>query len=208
MSDPNYTALMLIIDRSGSMSSIRDDMVGGLTTLVEEQKKQPGLLTISVVSFDNQVELQHQMATPDSVAIQLEPRGGTALYDAIGFGLNTLQADVDALPDHAKPETVQVVVVTDGHENASGEYNGVTVKNLVTEKTKDHNWDIVFLGANQDAVMKAAELGIERDRSMTYGANPDGVSSASESLNRYVSDRRRGGATSFSPEERRKSSGK
>jgi hypothetical protein len=56
--------------------------------------------------------------------------------------------------------------------------------------------------------MKAAELGIERDRSMTYGANPDGVSSASASLNRYVSDRRRGGTTSFSPEERRKSSGR
>jgi hypothetical protein len=207
MSDPNYTALMLIIDRSGSMSSIRDDMVGGLTTLVEEQRKQPGLLTISMVSFDNQIELQHQMATPDAVTIELEPRGGTALYDAMGFGLNTLQADIDALPDHAKPETVQVVVVTDGHENASAEYTGKTVKRLVEEKTKD-NWDIVFLGANQDAVMKAAELGIERDRSMTYGANRGGVTNATESLNRYVSDRRRSGQTSFSPEERRKSSGK
>ena len=208
MSDPNYTALMLIIDRSGSMSSIRDDMVGGLTALVEEQRKQPGLLTISMVSFDNQVELQHQMATPSAVNIQLEPRGGTALYDGMGFGLNTLQADIDALPDHAKPETVQVVVVTDGHENASGEYSGVTIKKLVTEKTKDHNWDIVFLGANQDAVMKAAELGIDRDRSMTYGANRDGVSNATESMSRYMSDRRRSGSTSFSPEERRKSSGK
>jgi hypothetical protein len=207
MSDPNYTALMLIIDRSGSMSSIRDDMVGGLTTLVEEQRNQPGLLTISMVSFDNQIELQHQMATPDAVTIELEPRGGTALYDAMGFGLNTLQADIDALPDHAKPETVQVVVVTDGHENASAEYSGKTVKQLVTEKTKN-NWDIVFLGANQDAVMKAAELGIERDRSMTYGANRGGVTNATESLNRYVSDRRRSGQTSFSPEERRKSSGK
>jgi len=206
MSDPNYTALMLIVDRSGSMSSIRDDMVGGLTTLVEEQKKQPGLLTISMVSFDNQVELQHQMATPDAVSIQLEPRGGTALYDAMGFGLNTLQADIDALPDHAKPETVQVVVVTDGHENASAEYTGKTVKRLVEEKTKD-NWDIVFLGANQDAVMKAAELGIERDRSMTYGANRGGVTNATESLNRYVSDRRRSGHTAFSPDERRRSSG-
>ena len=207
MSDPNYTALMLIVDRSGSMSSIRDDMVGGLTTLVEEQKKQPGLLTISMVSFDNQIELQHQMATPDAVTIELEPRGGTALYDAMGFGLNTLQADIDALPDHAKPETVQVVVVTDGHENASAEYTGKTVKRLVEEKTKD-NWDIVFLGANQDAVMKAAELGIERDRSMTYGANRGGVTNATESLNRYVSDRRRSGQTAFSPDERRKSSGK
>ena len=206
MSDPNYTALMLIVDRSGSMSSIRDDMVGGLTTLVEEQKKQPGLLTISMVSFDNQVELQHQMATPDAVSIQLEPRGGTALFDAMGFGLNTMQADIDALPDHAKPDTVQVVVVTDGHENASGEYTGKTVKRLVEEKTKA-NWDIVFLGANQDAVMKAAELGIMRDRSMTYGANRDGVSNAAESMSRYMSDRRKGSHTAFSPEERRKSSG-
>lgn len=206
MSDPNYTALMLIVDRSGSMSSIRDDMVGGLTTLVEEQKKQPGLLTISMVSFDNQVELQHQMATPEGVNIQLEPRGGTALFDAMGFGLNTLQADIDALPNHAKPDTVQVVVVTDGHENASGEYTGKTVKRLVEEKTKE-NWDIVFLGANQDAVMKAAELGIMRDRSMTYGANRDGVSSATESMSRYMSDRRKGSHTAFSPEERRKSSG-
>ena len=206
MSDPHYTALMLIVDRSGSMSSIRDDMVGGLTTLVEEQKKQPGLLTISMVSFDNQVELQHQMATPDAVSIQLEPRGGTALFDAMGFGLNTMQADIDALPDHAKPDTVQVVVVTDGHENASGEYTGNTVKRLVEEKTKE-NWDIVFLGANQDAVMKAAELGITRDRSMTYGANRDGVSNATESMSRYMTDRRKGSHTAFSPEERRKSSG-
>ena len=207
MSDPNYTALMLIIDRSGSMSSIRDDMVGGLTTLVEEQKKQPGLFTLSVVSFDNTVELQHQMATPDNVTIQLEPRGMTALYDAMGFGLNTMQANIDALPDHAKPETVQVVVVTDGAENSSSEYTGKTVKQLVIEKTTKQNWDIVFLGANQDAVMKAAELGIERDRSMTYGANSDGVTHASESLSRYVSDRRSGSKTQFSPEERRKSSG-
>ena len=206
MSDPHYTALMLIIDRSGSMSSIKNDMVGGLTTLVEEQKKQPGLLTISVVSFDNQVELQHQMAAPSSVSIQLEPRGATALYDAVGFGLNTMQADIDALPDHAKPETVQIVVVTDGHENASGEYSGKTIKQLVTEKTTRLNWDVVFLGANQDAVMKAAELGIDRDRSMTYGANESGVSSATDSLNRYVSDRRSGSRTSFSPDERRRSS--
>ncbi|MDA7843779.1 VWA domain-containing protein [Pontimonas sp.] len=207
MSDSNYSALMLIIDRSGSMSSIRDDMVGGLTTLVEAQEKLPGLLTISMVSFDNEVELQHQMATPDSVKIQLEPRGMTALYDAMGFGLNTLQASIDALPDHAKPGTVQVVVVTDGAENASSEYTGSTVKQLVIEKTTQHNWDIVFLGANQDAVMKAAELGIEHDRSMTYGANSDGVTHASESLNRYVSDRRSGSKTQFSPEERRRSSG-
>jgi hypothetical protein len=66
-------------------------------------------------------------------------------------------------PDHAKPETVQVVVVAEGHENARGEQNGPTIKNLVTEKTKDHNRGIVVLGTNQDAVIKGEALGIERD---------------------------------------------
>ena len=207
MSDPNYTALQLIIDRSGSMSSIRDDMVGGLTALVEEQRKQPGLLTLSIVTFDGQIELTHRMADPKGVAIQLEPRGSTALYDAIGVGINTLASDLDALPEHAKPSTIQVIVVTDGQENASSEYSGKVIKALITEKTKSHNWDFVFLGANQDAVMKAAELGIDAGSSMTYSARGHNVSSATSSASRYVSDRRSGKSTSFSPEERRKSSG-
>jgi uncharacterized protein YegL len=208
MSDPNYTALLLVIDRSGSMSSIRDDMVGGLTGLLEEQKKQPGLLTLSIVSFDNQVELTHRMADPEGVAIELDPRGSTALYDAVGVGINTLQADIDALPEHAKPSTVQVIVVTDGEENASGEYSGQTIKHLITEKTKTHNWDFVFLGANQDAIMTAAELGIQADSSMTYSPMGAGVTNATSSASRYVSDRRQGRTTGFSPDERRKASGK
>lgn len=208
MSDPDYTALMLIVDRSGSMSSIKDDMIGGLTALVEEQKAQPGLLTISMVSFDDTVELVHSMASPDSVNIELEPRGSTALYDALGFGLNALQSSIDALPDHAKPGTVQIIVVTDGEENASGEYNGITVKNLITEKTQKNNWDVVFLGANQDAVMKAAALGIKAGSAMTYDADADGVKGATHSLNRYVRDRRSGSPTAFSADERRSASGR
>jgi hypothetical protein len=207
MSDPNYTALMLIIDRSGSMSSIREDMVGGLNGLLEEQKKQPGLLTVSVVSFDNQIDLLHRMADPAGVAIELEPRGGTALYDAMGVGINTLASDIDALPEHARPSTVQVIVVTDGAENSSIEYDGPLIKKLVTEKTTTGNWDVMFLGANQDAVMKAAEIGISRESSLTYSSNSRSVHNMTSSAARYVSDRRRGGPTSFSPEERGKSSG-
>lgn len=207
MSDPNYTALMLIIDRSGSMSSIRDDMVGGLNGLLEEQKKQPGLLTVSVVSFDNEVELSHRMAAPSGVTVELDPRGSTALYDAMGFGINTMASDIDALPEHARPSTVQVIVVTDGEENASGEYSGKLIKKLVTEKTKSENWDFVFLGANQDAVMKAAELGIGEGSALTYDAGSEGVKNMASSANRYMSDRRQQQGAAFSPEERRKSSG-
>ena len=208
MSDPNYTALMLIIDRSGSMSSIRDDMVGGLNGLLEEQKKQPGLLTVSVVSFDDAIELPHRMAAPSGVTVELDPRGATALYDAMGFGINTMASDIGALPEHAKPSTVQVIVVTDGEENASGEYSGKLIKKLVTEKTKSENWDFVFLGANQDAVMKAAELGIAEGSALTYDAGSEGVQNMASSANRYMSDRRQNSEAAFSPEERRKSSGK
>ena len=207
MSDPNYTALMLIIDRSGSMSSIRDDMVGGLNGLLEEQKKQPGLLTVSVVSFDNAIELPHRMAAPSGVTVELDPRGSTALYDAMGFGINTMASDIDALPEHARPSTVQVIVVTDGEENASGEYSGKLIKKLVTEKTTSENWDFVFLGANQDAVMKAAELGIGEGSALTYDAGSEGVKNMASSANRYMSDRRQQQGAAFSPEERRKSSG-
>jgi len=207
MSDSQYTALLLVIDRSGSMSSIRDDMVGGLTALVEEQKNQPGLLTLNLVQFDGQVEVLHRLADPAGVTIELEPRGSTALYDAVGVGINTLAADINALPEHAKPGTVQVIVVTDGHENASSEYTGKTIKKLITEKTEKDNWDVVFLGANQDAVMKAAEMGINEGSSMTYSADSTGVANASSSLNRYVSDRRQSGGVSFSPQERREAKG-
>jgi len=207
MSDPQYTALLLVIDRSGSMSSIKDDMVGGLTNLLEEQKNQPGLLTISTVQFDSEVELLHRMAAPSGVSVVLEPRGATALYDAVGVGINTLQSDIDALPDHARPGAVQVIVVTDGEENSSSEYSGKTIKKLITEKTQKHNWDFVFLGANQDAVMKAAELGIREGSSMTYDARGESVHNATSSASRYVSDRRAGKSAPFSPEERGQASG-
>ena len=205
MSDPHYTALLLVIDRSGSMSSIRDDMVGGLNALLEEQKKQPGLLTVSVVSFDNRIDLVHRMADPTGVRIELDPRGGTALYDAMGIAINTLASDIDALPEHARPNTVQVIVVTDGHENSSSEYSGPLIKKLVTEKTTTADWDVMFLGANQDAVMKAAELGISHESSLTYSSSPSGVHNMTSSAGRYVSDRRQNRQAAFSPEERRKS---
>jgi uncharacterized protein YegL len=207
MSNPDYTALMLVIDRSGSMASIKNDMVGGLTSLVEEQTADPGLLTLSMVTFDGSVELVHSMVAPENVEIVLEPRGQTALYDALGFALNTLQASIDALPDPVRPGNVQVVVVTDGEENASKKFTGPALKSLVTEKLEKQNWDIVFLGANQDAVMKAAEIGVRRDSAMTYKADAKGVKEATDSLKRYVKDKKDGGEAFFKDDDRKRASG-
>ena len=83
MTDPNYTAMLLVIDRSGSMTGIRDDMVGGLTTMLAEQAAEPGLLTVDIVTFDTEIETQCSLADPKNVTTSLEPRGATALFDAI-----------------------------------------------------------------------------------------------------------------------------
>ena len=121
MTDPNYTAMLLVIDRSGSMAGIRDDMVGGLTTMLAEQAAEPGLLTVDIVTFDTEIETQCSLADPKNVTISLEPRGATALFDAIGQSVTGFGRVLAALPEHARPETVQVVVVTDG-DDFHGEY--------------------------------------------------------------------------------------
>ena len=203
MTDPNYTALLLVIDRSGSMSSIRDDMVGGLTTMLAEQMAEPGLLTVDIVTFDDKVELQCSLANPKNVVIALEPRGSTALFDAVGQSVNGFGQVLAALPEHARPETVQVIVVTDGHENASQEYRASEVRKLVTRQKEEFNWDFVFLGANQDAVLSGESMGFDRGSSMTFAAGKGGVDSMNLSMGRYMKDVRSKTKRDFLEAERR-----
>lgn len=202
MTDLDYTALLLIIDRSGSMADIRDDMVGGLTTMLADQATRPGLLTVDLVTFDDQIELVQTMAAVSAVTIELEPRGSTALFDAIGISVQRFGAALKALPEHARPGTVQVVVVTDGEENASREYTASAVRSLVTAQGEKYNWDFVFLGANQDAVLAGAELGFDGASSMTFGAAGDQVQAMSGSLSRYVGDVRSKTKRGFTDDER------
>ncbi|MBG6108408.1 VWA domain-containing protein [Frigoribacterium sp. CG_9.8] len=203
MTDPNYTALLLIIDRSGSMVTIRDEMVGGLTAMLAAQAAEQGLLTVDVVTFDNLIEVQCSMASPEDVVIALEPRGATALFDAIGLGVSGFGHTLAALPEHARPGVVQVVVVTDGEENSSQEYTADAVRAIVTEQTERYGWDFVFLGANQNAVLTGAHLGFEADSSLTYAADGLAVDAVSATLTRYVSDVRKSAKRGFTSEERR-----
>lgn len=207
MTDSHYTALLFLVDRSGSMASIRDDMVGGLRALLEEQQKLPGFITIDLVQFDDTIETVYQMASPDNVTISLEPRGRTALHDAIGLGVNGFSQRIDALPAHAQPRAVQVVVVTDGLENASTEYSAKQVKELVTAKQDDPRWDFMFLGANQDAVLSGEHLGFRQDSSMTFAAQGAPVRNVSQAASRYIRDRRSGTRRGFTTDERRQASG-
>ncbi|TFC93175.1 VWA domain-containing protein [Cryobacterium sinapicolor] len=207
MTDPNYTALLLVIDRSGSMSSIRDDMVGGLTAMLAEQAAEPGLLTVDVVTFDDEIEHTHTLAAPNEITIELDPRGMTALHDAIGIAVTGFGETLRVLPEHARPGTVQVVVVTDGGENSSSEYSAAAVRALINRQTETYSWDFVFLGANQDAVLTGATLGFDAASSMTFAAAPGEVAAMSANLGRYVTDVRKKDKRGFTVEERAEAGG-
>lgn len=214
MPDRNYTALLLVIDRSGSMITIRDDMVGGLKSLLAEQAAEPGMLTVDMVTFDNVVEWTHHFAAPADVHVELEPRGSTALFDALGLAVSQFGAGLAKLPEHARPASVQVVVVTDGMENSSREWTADAVRAAVTEQTEKQGWDFVYLGANQDAIIAAHHIGIRADKTLNYAANASGVKGANDSLKSYIARNRkmqRGEApradNTFNDDERRAAEG-
>jgi hypothetical protein len=106
------------------------------------------------------------------------------------------------MPEHARPDTVQVIVVTDGHENASVEYKASAIKELVTRQKEEFKWDFVFLGANQDAVLSGVDLGFDAGSSMSFMPGAAGVDASAKSMSRYMSDVRRKEKKLFMAQER------
>lgn len=200
--DSNYTAMLLVVDRSGSMASIRAEMEESLHALLAEQAKEPGLTTVDVATFDTAYELTHRMADPADVRIEIKPRGGTALWDTLKYCIEGFSNELDALPDHAKAGRIAVIVATDGAENSSVTTNLATVKEMIESKQEHDGWEFVYLGANQDAILEGANLGFKADASMTFDADANGVAAVGVAASRFVSDVRRGHRQGFTPEER------
>jgi Mg-chelatase subunit ChlD len=152
---------IFILDRSGSMQMCRDDTIGGFNSLVNDQKSLGGTMTL--VQFDHEYLVSYE-STPVNDVLPLnnetfQPRGSTALLDAIGKTLK-LYAD--------KP-VATVVILTDGQENASTEYTKAHIKDLIDQKTKD-GWTFMYIGANQDAFAEAGSMGIAPGCTMNYDA--------------------------------------
>jgi hypothetical protein len=201
MTENTSTHLIVIVDRSGSMSSIRDDMVGGLQEFLDRQRELPGELTIDWVQFDDTAEFVHRGANAADVTVVLEPRGSTALYDAIGLALNDYSARYDAMATDARPTNVQVVIVTDGEENSSTEYSTETVRGLIGTNSA-RGFEFVYLGANQDAVLVARNIGIRADSAMSFAPRGAASRRSMEHLNRFTTDVRNSRRTGFTDDER------
>lgn len=157
----NFTRIAIVLDRSGSMESVREATIAGFNQFIEEQKKAPGEATVKLVQFDDQYEQVFDKPlqdVPQLTQAMFVPRGWTALLDAQGRTIVALGAELAALKEEERPSKVLMMTLTDGHENRSKEFTLERVAALIKEQKEKYRWEFVFLGANQDAVKVAASM--------------------------------------------------
>ncbi|MTD16064.1 VWA domain-containing protein [Nakamurella sp. YIM 132087] len=169
MTDKDLTHLYVLLDRSGSMQSIRTDTVGGFAAFVEQQKSAPGRCLVTLAQFDDHYEIVYRDKDVNDVGeLDLQPRGSTALLDSMGRLITEAGAELAALSEAQRPSSVIVVVMTDGLENASREWTPQAIRALVEQQRSDYQWVFTYLGANQDAIAVGEGLGVHRDFAMTF----------------------------------------
>ena len=217
MTDAALTQVYVLLDRSGSMSAIADDTVGGFAAFVREQRAVAGRCRLSLAQFDDSYERVYAAVDIQDVPpLDLQPRGSTALHDAMVRLIGEAGAELSAMPEDERPGTVLVAVLTDGHENASQEATGAVVKALVERQQNQWGWQFTYLGANQDAVLTAHGLGIRAEDALTYAAgNVDSAFSGQSAKTRRLREARLAGASmadaaaaaAYTDEERRAAGG-
>lgn len=157
----NHTKIVIILDRSGSMVSMRSDMEPAINNFIHQQKLIPGGADFTLVQFDDIYEVVYKnLAIACVPYISIEPRGGTALFDAIGKTINAVGEELASLSEKDRPNKVVFVIITDGMENSSREFSRDQIFEMITHQSNKYNWQFTYLGANQDALGVAHDLGI------------------------------------------------
>ena len=201
MTDPDYTHLEVVLDRSGSMQDIKSDTEGGFNAFLAEQKELPGRCTIALSQFDDVYEVVYWPTDIQQVSdLVLRPRGSTALLDAMGKSMTAAGEFLAGLDEDQRPGKVIVVVITDGMENASRGWTREQVFALVMHQTETYGWEFRFLAANQDAIAVGASFGVTKGSAMTYDSAHVGASYSS--LSASVAVTRGGGSGAFTQEQR------
>ncbi|HAA09537.1 MAG: vWA domain-containing protein [Syntrophomonadaceae bacterium] len=188
----DLTELVFILDRSGSMSGLESDTIGGYNAMLKKQQQEPGEATVTTVLFDDEYQLLHDRINIKGISPITEKeyfvRGTTALLDAIGKTIHKIHnAQQHTSPEH-RADKVLFVIITDGMENASREYSYAQVKQLVERQKETYGWEFIFLGANIDAIATAATFGISADRAANYHADSQGTQLNYEAVGCAVSE--------------------
>jgi len=191
------TELVFILDRSGSMSGLEQDTIGGFNAMIEKQKKDPGQTLVSTVLFDNFSEVIHDRLPLDKVPAMTDReyyvRGCTALLDAVGGAIRHIGNIHKYARREDVPEKTLFVITTDGMENASRRYDYARVREMIRRQQEQYGWEFLFLGANIDAAAEAKRFGIREDHAANYHCDEEGTALNYEVLSEVIREVRTGG---------------
>ncbi len=192
------TELVFIIDRSGSMSGLESDTIGGFNAMLKEQQAVEGEAVVTTVLFDDKYEILHDRINIQAVApltnADYTVRGSTALLDAIGITLHKIRKVQRNTSEEFRAEKVMFIIITDGQENASRHYTAEMIRERIEHQKKKYGWEFIFFGANMDAIAEAGKIGINADRARNYSADSVGTQSAYSAMSAMSSAFRTGGA--------------
>ena len=193
----NLTEMVFVLDRSGSMSGLAADTIGGFNELIDKQKKIEGDAYVTTVLFDHEYEVLHDHVALEEVAPLTDKeyfaRGSTALLDVVGRTIDSVGARLAATAEEERPAHVVFVITTDGMENSSREYTAKRVRGMIEHQQQKYSWQFVFLGANMDAVSEARKLGISAKYAADFTPSHSGVRKMySMALDRVMSGKRTG----------------
>jgi uncharacterized protein YegL len=174
----NLTEIIFLLDRSGSMSGLERDTIGGFNAFIDRQCQLEGETLLTTVLFDDQYEVLwngKDAARTRLTEKEYYVRGTTALLDAAGKTILDVGHRLSKTPEERRPSNVIFVITTDGMENASHEFTYQKVKELIKHQQEKYSWEFIFMGANIDAAQEADSLGISIENAFNFEASEAGV---------------------------------
>lgn len=211
MTNPKKTLIAALLDRTGSMIESKEATEKGFDEMINGQKQEPGECIVTLGQFDRHgnapilTRVYSNLPIHQVPKLDIQPRGMTPLLDAIGEFVVTIGKELAGLPEENRPGVVICLIMTDGEENSSYEWNLEGVKKIVEQQTQDYGWHFMFIGANIDGMAAGASMGIAAAASASYNAADDAaVMDAYSNVSRNVSGLRSGvlAQAAFTDEER------
>ena len=190
-----YNHLIIILDASGSMSSIRDDIKGSFNEFLKKQRGEPGKTVFDLFQFNDEVKRPVNSVDlalfHDNLMARYDCSGCTALNDAVCIAIDTVGREFAEMPESERPEHVLCVIITDGMENASREFSPKDVKARIERQKTAYSWQFLFLAANQDAFASGASFGIDHNSCKNFMANVEGVNTICTQMDFFMDDIRK-----------------
>lgn len=172
--DKSKTEIVLLIDKSGSMSCLRQTVIESVNAFLKDQKDCEGTATVTMYAFDDEVMVMQECRplenVPELTRENYDPDGCTALLDAVGTAIDDTGKRLASLPEEQRPGNVIIGIMTDGFENSSRRYKWKDIADRIAHQREKYSWRFMFFGAGMDAIEVASKMNIDRADSVTWDA--------------------------------------